>query len=148
MVAAIRRAMMTHRKFSVVALLLPAQQGKGLVEGKGFPGDWGSEGSQMAKCWPDDFTESNPLHVCTVREQNAGRRARWLSSKSILVSRHHCTNSKIKAVVLGRTNSGTVNLFADVRPNTQYLWIANLSGKALQHRSARHAFPRLEGLGA
>jgi hypothetical protein len=24
---------------------------------------------------------------------------------------------------------GTVNLFADVRPNTQYLWIANLSGK-------------------
>jgi len=43
---------------------------------------------------------------------------------------------------------GTVNLFADVRPNTQYLWIASLSGKALQHRSARHAFPRLEGLGA
>jgi hypothetical protein len=41
-----------------------------------------------------------------------------------------------------------VNLFADVRPNTQYLWIANLSGKAPQHRSPRHAFPRLEGLGA
>src|SRR5258708_5843220 len=79
MVAAIRRAMMTHRKFSVVALLLTARQGEGLVEGKGFPGDWGSEGSQMAKCWPDDFTESNPLHVCTVREQNAGRRARWLT---------------------------------------------------------------------
>ena len=28
------------------------------------------------------------------------------------------------------------------------LRVANLSGKALQHRSARHAFPRLEGLGA
>jgi hypothetical protein len=43
---------------------------------------------------------------------------------------------------------GTVNLLADMRPNTQYVRIANLSGKALQHRSARHAFPRLEGLGA
>src|SRR5260370_4310012 len=60
MVAAIRRAMMTHRKFFVVALLLPARKGR-LVEGKGFPGDWGSEGSQMAKRWPDEFTESNPL---------------------------------------------------------------------------------------
>jgi len=32
--------MMTHRKFSVIALLLPTRQGKGLVEGKDFPGDW------------------------------------------------------------------------------------------------------------
>jgi hypothetical protein len=43
---------------------------------------------------------------------------------------------------------GIVNLLAGVRPNTQYVRIADLSGKALQHRSARHAFPRLEGLGA
>jgi hypothetical protein len=36
-----------------------------------------------------------------------------------------------------------------MRSNTQYLKIANLSDKkTLQHRSARHAFPRLEGLSA
>jgi hypothetical protein len=38
------------------------------------------------------------------------------------------------------TRHGTVNLLADVRLNAQYLRIANLSGKALQHRSERHAF--------
>jgi hypothetical protein len=46
------------------------------------------------------------------------------------------------------TRHGTVNLLADVRPNTRYVRIANLSDKALQHRSARHAFPRLDDLGA
>jgi len=51
-------------------------------------------------------------------------------------------------VILTCVRWGTVNLLADVRPNTQYVRIANLIGKALQHRSARHAFPRLEGLGA
>jgi hypothetical protein len=41
-----------------------------------------------------------------------------------------------------------VNLLADVRSKAQYIKIANLCDKPLQHRSARHAFPRLEGLSA
>jgi Bacterial regulatory helix-turn-helix protein, lysR family len=61
-----------------------------------------------------------------------------------LFTRHHA--SGLSLTQAGR--DGTVNLLVDARPNTQYLRIANLSGKALQHRSARHAFPRLEGLGA
>ncbi|MDB5784932.1 MAG: hypothetical protein JWQ50_4847 [Caballeronia mineralivorans] len=43
---------------------------------------------------------------------------------------------------------GIVKLSTGMRSNTQYFRIANLSGKALQHRRARHAFPRLECLGA
>ncbi|MEX3628221.1 MAG: hypothetical protein VB138_00855, partial [Burkholderia sp.] len=33
---------------------LLARQGEELAEGKGFPGDWESEGSWMAKRWPDE----------------------------------------------------------------------------------------------
>ena len=33
---------------------LPARQGEGLAEGKGSPGDWRSEGSWVAKRWPDE----------------------------------------------------------------------------------------------
>jgi hypothetical protein len=43
---------------------------------------------------------------------------------------------------------GIVDLLAGVRPNTEYVRIANSSGKAFQYRSARHVCPRLEGLGA
>jgi hypothetical protein len=43
---------------------------------------------------------------------------------------------------------GIVNLLASVRPETWYVRKTNLSGRALQHCSARHAFPCLEGLGA
>ncbi|MGF6300093.1 hypothetical protein OKW42_003423 [Paraburkholderia sp. WC7.3d] len=43
---------------------------------------------------------------------------------------------------------GIVNLLAVVRPNIQYIRIANLCGKSLHHRSARHGFPSLEGLDA
>jgi len=41
-----------------------------------------------------------------------------------------------------------VNLLAVVRPNMQYMRIADLCGKTLRHRSARYAFPSLERLGA
>ncbi|MEA3091107.1 MAG: hypothetical protein QOJ04_2449 [Caballeronia sp.] len=44
--------------------------------------------------------------------------------------------------------NGIVNLLTDARLNAQYVRIAKLSGKAIQHRRARHAFPRFEGLGA
>jgi hypothetical protein len=43
---------------------------------------------------------------------------------------------------------GIVNLLTDERLNARYIRIAKLSGKAIQHRRARHAFPRFEGLGA
>jgi hypothetical protein len=43
---------------------------------------------------------------------------------------------------------GIVNLLAGVRPNTKYVRIANLLSNAIRRRSARHAFPSLEGLGA
>ena len=42
--------------------------------------------------------------------------------------------------------TGTANLLADARPNTQYLKIPNLSVKTLQHRREIHVFPRLERL--
>jgi Transposase DDE domain len=66
-------------------------------------------------------------------------------------NRHDITQLDALVAAISHVRSkpgGTVNLLVDVRPNTQYLRIANLGGMALQHRSARHAFPRLEGLGA
>ena len=42
----------------------------------------------------------------------------------------------------------SVDPFCRRRPKTQCVWITNLGGKALQHCSARHAFPGLESLGA
>jgi hypothetical protein len=44
--------------------------------------------------------------------------------------------------------NGIVNLLTDARLNAQYVRIAKLSGKLIQHRRARHAFRRFEGLGA
>ena len=41
-----------------------------------------------------------------------------------------------------------VNLLTDVRQNALFVRIANLIGKTIRHRSARHTVPRLEGLGA
>jgi hypothetical protein len=43
---------------------------------------------------------------------------------------------------------GIVKLSSGKRSNTQYVKRPNLSSKSLQHLSARHAFPSLEGLGA
>lgn len=43
---------------------------------------------------------------------------------------------------------GAVDLLTGVRPNRQYVRKTNLCCTALQHRSARHAFPGVEGLGA
>ena len=43
----------------------------------------------------------------------------------------------------------SVDPFCRRRPKTQCVfWITDLGGKALQHCSARHAFPGLESLGA
>ena len=43
---------------------------------------------------------------------------------------------------------GIVKLTNGTRSNTQYVRMPNLISESPQHRSARHAFPRLEGLGA
>lgn len=44
------------------------------------------------------------------------------------------------------TIGGIVKLPIGTRSNTRYVRIAILCGKSLQHGSARHVFPRLEGL--
>jgi hypothetical protein len=46
------------------------------------------------------------------------------------------------------TSTGIVKSSNGTRSNTQCLGIPNLISESPRHRSARHAFPRLEGLGA
>jgi len=47
-----------------------------------------------------------------------------------------------------RMRPGIVKLSNGTRSNMQYVRMPNLISESPQHRSARHAFPRLEDLGA
>jgi hypothetical protein len=52
------------------------------------------------------------------------------------------------AEITGGIRRCIVNLLTGLRPKTRYVRVLNLSFPALQHLSARHAFPGIEGLGA
>jgi len=55
---------------------LPARQGEWLANGKGSTGDCGSEGSRMAKRWPDE--QEADTRRCTVGEVPKITEARYL----------------------------------------------------------------------